>query len=155
MGSPGMMPVSCSRVATLVVCALGLLAPVAGAQRVTPVYGVHYGAPLKWSAVIGIGLRKTTSESTVFVAGEPGIGGWRASLGYTRMMSDLGSGYSLRASYLHTRTRAWLVDPDESFVGGELHFMPVFGLGARAGGFVRVDAAARTALFTADVSFAL
>ena len=91
-----------------------------------------------------------------FIAAEPGIGGWRASAGYLRMMSDLGSAYALRASFLRTGNRAWRAPAGTSFVGGELQYMPLFVLGVRVGAFGRIEGPGqRRGLLTADISMML
>ena len=105
---------------------------------------------IQTSVVAGGGASKT------FVAAEPGIGGWRASVGYLRPMSDLGAGYSVRGTFLQTNGRAWRAEPRSTFVGAELQVMPLFAFGARVGGFVRVSRQGdRRALLTADLSLSL
>ncbi len=95
-------------------------------------------------------------ERRAFIGAEPGMGGWRASVGYLRMTSNLGSGYSVRASLLGTNDRAWRVAPPSIFAGAEFQFMPVFVLGARLGGFVRISGQGQLRrLLTADVSLML
>jgi hypothetical protein len=47
--------------------------------------GFHYGVPLKWSALLAASYPVGSDESRAFVGAEPGIGGWRASVGYVRM----------------------------------------------------------------------
>lgn len=119
-------------------------------------FGVHYGLPLKWSAVVAASLPGGGKESKAFVAAEPGIGGWRASVGYLRMTSNLGSGYVARATLLRTNNKAWRAGPQSTFTGAEFQVMPLFGLGVRLGGFLRIGGqGARRGLFTADVSLML
>jgi hypothetical protein len=79
--------------------------------------GLHYGVPLKWSALIAASYPLGSDESRAFLGAEPGIGGWRASVGYLRMTSNLGSGYSARASLLRTNNRAWRAAPQSTFAG--------------------------------------
>jgi hypothetical protein len=118
-------------------------------------FGVHYGVPLKWSAALAAQL-PGTGKGSAFVAAEPGIGGWRASLGYARMTSDLGSGYVARATLLRTNDKAWRVAPRSTFAGAEFQVMPLFALGLRIGGFFRVGGrGGQRGLLTADMSFAL
>src|ERR1700737_2921937 len=62
--------------------------------------GLHYGVPLKWSTLIAVSSPVGSEESRAFIGAEPGIGGWRASVGYLGMTSTLGGGYSARAPLL-------------------------------------------------------
>jgi hypothetical protein len=119
--------------------------------------GFHYGVPLKWSGVIATSLPANLGKNARgFIAAEPGIGGWRASLGYLRMTSDLGSGYVARASFLRTNGSPWRTTPNSSFAGAEFQFMPLFATGARIGGFVRLgQRSGPRGLFTADISLML
>jgi hypothetical protein len=95
-------------------------------------------------------------KNNAFIAAEPGIGGWRASVGSSRMTSDLGSGYVARASFLRTNGNAWRTSPNSSFAGAEFQFMPLFVIGARVGGFVRLgQRSGSRGLFTADISLML
>jgi len=142
----------------------GLLAIPAEANGQAPsaeatpgfMFGVHYGLPLKWSAVVAASLPGGGKEGKPFVAAEPGIGGWRASVGYVRMTSNLGSGYVARATLLRTNNKAWGVGPQSTFAGAEFQVMPLFVLGFRLGGFVRIGGhAERRGLLTADLSLML
>ena len=117
--------------------------------------GLHYGVPLKWSAMVAASYPLGSDESRAFVGAEPGIGGWRASVGYLRMTSNLGSGYSARASLLRTNNRAWRVAPQSTFAGAEFQFMPLFVLGARIGAFLRIGGQGQHGLLTADASLML
>ena len=127
---------------------------VAGVSRF--IVGIHYGVPLKWSMVLAASLPGDDKDSKAFVAAEPGIGGWRAGVGYLKMTSDLGSGYVLRGTILRTNNNAWRAAPQLTFAGAEFQFMPLFALGARVGGFVRIGGQGeRRGLFTADVSLML
>ncbi|GAC1652098.1 MAG: hypothetical protein NVS4B3_13850 [Gemmatimonadaceae bacterium] len=119
-------------------------------------FGIHYGAPLKWSVLFGTSLPFGSKSSNAFVAAEPGIGGWRASVGYAPTPSSLGAGYSARATALRTTDRAWRADAQSTFVGVELQYLPMFALGARVGGFTRLNSGGGSrGLLTADVGFAL
>ncbi len=119
--------------------------------------GFHYGVPLKWSAGLAIPLPGGNDAANGFIAAEPGIGGWRASVGYLRITTGtLGSGYVTRASLLRTGNRAWRAPASATFLGGEFQYMPLLVLGVRAGAFVRVNkATGRKSLFTADISLML
>jgi len=137
----------------LFACGLLFQSTEAGGQQVTAVGGVHYGVPLKWSALLGIGA-PLAREGTAFLAGEPGIGGWRVSAGYSRMTGTLGAGLSIRASLLRTTQRAWRAPADKSYGGLELQYSPLFALGVRIGAFASLHSAAR-GLLTGDIGFAL
>ena len=118
--------------------------------------GIHYGVPLKWSAVLGVALPGSTRNSTTFVAAEPGIGGWRASVGYVKMTSELGSGYVARATLLRTNSKAWRADPQSTFAGAEFQLWPLFAIGARVGGFFRIAGRGeQRRLLTVDLSLLL
>jgi hypothetical protein len=118
--------------------------------------GIHYGVPLKWSAVLGVALPGSTRNSTTFVAAEPGIGGWRASVGYVRMTSELGSGYVARATLLRTNSKAWRAAPQSTFAGAEFQIWPLLAIGARVGGFFRIGGQGKQrGLLTADFSLLL
>jgi hypothetical protein len=118
--------------------------------------GIHYGVPLKWSAVLGVALPGSTRNSTTFVAGEPGIGGWRASVGYVKMTSELGSGYVGRATLLRTNNKAWRAAPQSTFAGAEFQIWPLLAIGARVGGFFRIAGRGeQRGLLTVDLSLLL
>ena len=55
--------------------------------------GLHYGVPLKWSIALGYILPGSYKDWQPFAAVEPGIGGFRASLGALKMTNELGGGY--------------------------------------------------------------
>jgi hypothetical protein len=138
-----------------------LLLAVASAEaqrQVRPLVGIHYGAPLKWSAAVGIGLLSSDkAEAGLFIAGEPGLGGWKASVGWIRMTGTLGTGRVARLSLLRTEGKPWRAPRQATFVGAEYQHMAIFALGARLGVFYRVAApqGERRALLTADVSWFL
>jgi len=137
-------------------CALGFRPACKNAPFIPFMMGFHYGAPLKWSVVLALSLPAGTEKTQPFVAAEPGIGGWRASVGYLRIMSDLGSGYVARATLLRTNNNAWSVAPQSTFAGAELQFMPLFAIGARLGGFLPIGGSGkRRGLMTADISLML
>ena len=119
-------------------------------------FGIHYGAPLKWSTALAASFAGDDKDSKAFVAAEPGIGGWRGSVGYLKITSNLGSGYVLRGTVLRTNNKAWRAGSQLTFAGAEFQFMPLFALGARVGGFVRIGGQGeRRGLLTADVSLML
>jgi len=144
------------RVASSLLLAYAILfqPTTAVSQQVTAVGGVHYGLPLKWSALLGVGL-PIGKERIAFLAGEPGIGGWRVSAGYLRMTGNLGTGFSARASLLRTTQRAWRAPADKSFGGLELQFSPLFALGVRIGAFASLRDSATRGMLAGDIGFAL
>jgi hypothetical protein len=142
----------------LIVGLLVLASASAEAQRrVRPLIGIHYGTPLKWSTAVGIGLVPDTTEGGVFVAAEPGLGGWRASVGWIRLTGNLGTGYVGRVTLLRTERRPWRAPPRATFVGAEYQHMPIFVLGVRLGAYHRLGRphGARRGLLTAGVSLFL
>jgi hypothetical protein len=148
----------------LVICGGFVLPRIADAQdQPGPVWttdrimlGFHYGIPLKWSGVLAVQLASGLRKNNAFIAAEPGIGGWRASLGSYRMTSGLASGYVARASFLRTNGNPWRASPNSSFAGAEFQFMPLFLIGARVGGFFRLGQRSGTrGLFTTDISLML
>jgi hypothetical protein len=149
----------------LMLCGGVVLPRIADAQDQPPkvwttdqfMIGFHYGFPLKLSGVFAAQLNPPGfGNNKPFIAAEPGIGGWRASLGYYRMTSDIGSGYVARASFLRTNGNPWRTSPNSSFAGAEFQFMPLFLTGLRVGGFVRLgQRSGPRGLFTADISLML
>ena len=148
----------------LMVCGTVVLPVIGDAQAEPPrvwttdqfMFGIHYGFPLKWSGVFAAQLASGLRKHNAFIAAEPGIGGWRASLGSYTTTSDIGSGYVARASFLRTNGNAWRTAPNSSFAGAEFQFMPLFITGVRVGGFVRLgQRSGPRGLFTADISLML
>ena len=140
-----------------------LLAPSASAaqRQVQRMFGIHYGAPLRWSATLAAGAPLSPSRGgdgpAAFLAVEPGLAGWRVSAGYLRLTGNLGSAHALRASVLRTGAYPWRAPSHATFLGVEGQLMPIFMFGLRAGGFYRVSAAdtRRRGLLTVDVSLLL
>lgn len=108
--------------------------------RVTPGFGLHYGSPMRISGALGvvIDLDKKSLDGILLLV-EPGQKGIEYSLGYLRMIGRFGSGISVRASALHTFKEPWEANPQTTYVGGELHWMAVLGVGGRAGLFKRAS----------------
>jgi hypothetical protein len=147
----------------LMLCTFALSARAHGQPGVL-VPGVHFGAPLRASILLAVapglgtptgGERKTR---TVFAGVEPGLGGWRASVGFmaVREWADFNlGGHSVRASVLRTNSRPSHAPANTTMVGGEYQFIPnLFGI--RVGVFSRVSKGdgPRTR-GTVDLSFAL
>jgi hypothetical protein len=107
--------------------------------RVTPVFGLHYGSPLRISGTVGvvIDLNKRNLDGILLLV-EPGQKGIEFSTGYLHTFGRFGSGLSVRASALHTYEDPWEANPQTTYLGGELHWMAVVGIGGRAGLFKRV-----------------
>jgi len=116
-------------------------------------FGIHYGVPLKWSLALAAPLPGTLAEWKPFIAAEPGLGGWRASAGAVKLTSELGSGWIGRATVLRTTGKAWRAPSQNTYVGPELQFMPLFAIGARVGGLFRVGGkGGQHGLLTVDAS---
>lgn len=118
-------------------------APPEGGPRLSPAYGVHYGTPLRFSVAAGAALDfdRTGSDGMTAMV-EQGQHGHEFSLGYFHMIGRLGSGASLRASVLRTAGEPWNADPHTTYVGGEVGWMLIFGVGGRAGYFRRASSQA-------------
>ena len=115
--------------------------------------GLHYGVPLKWSIALGYILPGSYRDWKPFAAVEPGIGGFRASLGALKITNELGGAYFARATVLHTTSKAWRAPAQATYVGPELQFAPIFAIGLRLGGFIRVGGNGdRHGLVTSDLS---
>ena len=108
--------------------------------RVSPAFGLHYGSPMRISGTLGviIDLDKKSLDGILLVA-EPGQKGIEFSAGYLKMIGRFGSGVSVRASALHTYDDPWEANPQTTYLGGEVHWMVVLGVGGRAGLFKRAS----------------
>lgn len=116
------------------------------------VAGIHYGVPLKWSLALGYVLPGDYNQWQPLTVAELGIGGWRAGLGAMKTTNELGGGYIVRAGVLHTDTKVWRAPPQATYVGPEFEFMPIFAIGVRVGGFIRVDGKSDRGLLTTDLN---
>lgn len=107
--------------------------------RVTPAFGLHYGSPMRISGAVGviIDLNKKNLDGILLLV-EPGQRGIGFSTGYLHTFGKFGSGASVRATALHTYEDPWEANPQTTYLGGELHWMAVIGIGGRAGLFRRV-----------------
>jgi len=130
--------------AVMPLCATAQQADTAGTSplspRVTPAFGLHYGSPMRISGALGVivDLDKKSLDGVMLLV-EPGQKGIEYSAGYLRMVGRFGSGISLRASVLHTYDDPWDANPQTNYVGGEVGWMVVLGVGGRAGLFHRVS----------------
>lgn len=127
--------------------------PSRGGSRLGPALGVHVGGPARVSAVLGASLTlDRRREDFLFAALEPGWKGDRVSAGYGRMLSNLGSLASGRATLLRMRHEP----APMTYAGMEAQFAPLFILGLRVGAFtpVRGDRA-RSPMLLADFSVGL
>ena len=110
------------------------------ALRVSPAFGVHYGTPLRFSLAAGVLIDKGRRHSDGVVAlVEVGQHGNELSAGYFRTLGHLGAGYSLRGAVLRTGDAPWNASPSTTYVGAELQYMAIFGVGARVGYFRRAS----------------
>ena len=108
--------------------------------RVSPAFGFHYGNPMRFSGAVGviIDLNKRNLDGILLLV-EPGQKGIQFSTGYLHTFGRFGSGLSVRASALHTYDDPWEANPQTTYLGGELHWMVVMGVGGRAGLFKRAS----------------
>lgn len=96
--------------------------------------GLHYGSPMRGSAAVGVLLDLNGNRNDgIIVMAEPGQQGNEISAGYFRMLGRFGSGYSVRAAFVRTRSDPWNASPSTDYVGLEGHWMMAFGVGARVG----------------------
>jgi hypothetical protein len=103
-------------------------------SRLAPAFGVHYGAPMRFSVSAGgaLDLDDRGTEGVLAVV-EQGQHGGAISAGYYHMVGRFGSGFSLRAAVLRTSGEPWSADPHTTYVGAEAHLMLILGVGGRAG----------------------
>ena len=110
--------------------------------QITPAFGLHYGNPARISAAFGIIVNPDRrGNDGLLILVEPGQKANELSAGYLRMIGHYGSGLSLRAALVHTKDDPWEANPNSTYVGGELHWMVIFGVGGRAGLYRRVGGA--------------
>lgn len=108
--------------------------------RVSPAFGVHYGTPLRFSLSAGVLIDKGRRHNDGVVAlVEAGQHGNEISAGYFRTLGRLGTGYSLRGAVIRTGDEPWNASPRTTYVGAELQYMAIFGVGARVGYFRRAS----------------
>lgn len=108
--------------------------------RVTPAFGLHYGSPMRLSGAVGVvvDLNKKNLDGILLLV-EPGQKGIGFSTGYLHTFGRFGSGISVRASAIRTYDDPWEANPRTTYLGGELHWMVVVGIGGRAGLFRRAS----------------
>jgi hypothetical protein len=120
---------------------------LAGAQhadrdssRVSVVYGVHYGLPMRLSLSLGAALGTNRSQTTGFLGMlEQGQQGSELSAGWFKTIGRYGSGVSIRGAVLRTAGEPWEANPHTTYAGGEVHWMVFLGVGGRAGLMRRVS----------------
>jgi hypothetical protein len=121
----------------LILLAVVLPSPAA-AQAGSYLAGIHIGGPAQASIAFGPAYRVRTSlggpkadkAEYLFAFVEPGVRAGRLSVGYTALVGNLGTGFTLRASMLRT----WKPTA-ETWFGGEISGMPLGTLGPRLGIF--------------------
>lgn len=108
--------------------------------HVLPALGVQIGAPQRASAALGIVVgedfvREGRDHSrNVALFAEPGIDAGRASLAYvSHGYGSFGSGFGIAATALRTWNEPWELDPNQTYVGGEVLFWPILFVGPRVG----------------------
>jgi hypothetical protein len=134
----------------LIAGAASLGATSVGAQRapndtttrfhVLPALGVQVGTPQKASAALGIVVgedfvrdgRDHSRNLALFA--EPGLDAGRASLAYvSHGYGSFGSGFGVAATVLRTWKDPWQLDPNQTYVGGEVLLWPILFVGPRVG----------------------
>jgi hypothetical protein len=108
--------------------------PGADASRLAPAYGLHYGAPMRFSIALGGTLdtdRRGTQGAIAML--EQGQHGNELSAGYFKMIGRYGTGFSVRGAVLRTGGEPWQANPHTTYVGGEVHLQLFLGVGGRAG----------------------
>lgn len=105
-----------------------------GSPRLVPAFGVHYGAPMRFSVSAGgaLDLSDHGNQGLLAVV-EQGQHGTEFSAGYYRMVSAFGSGFSLRAAVLRTSGEPWNANAHATYIGAEAHLMVIVGIGGRVG----------------------
>jgi hypothetical protein len=118
---------------------------------------LHYGLPLKLSVPLNFTFTVPQAEGTegVFVAIEPGLGGFQESIGYLVRGVDPVLRGAVRLSVLHPRKRAWRAPAGSHFVGVQVQWLRTI-VNARAGAFLKAaGSSSRRGLFTLDVGLGL
>lgn len=105
----------------------------------SPAVGVHYGTPLRLSVAVGALIGSRRRNDGMIATIEPGRQGTELSVGYFRMRGQLGSGYSLRGALMRTGDEPWNASPHTTYVGAEVHWMLLLGVGGRVGYFRRAS----------------
>jgi hypothetical protein len=108
--------------------------------HVLPALGVHIGTPQRASAALGIVVgedfvREGRDHSrNIALFAEPGLGAGRASLAYvSHGYGSFGSGFGFAATALRTWQEPWQLEPNQTYVGGEVLFWPILFVGPRVG----------------------
>jgi hypothetical protein len=108
--------------------------------HVLPAAGLQVGTPQKVSAALGIVVgedfvrdgRDHSRNLALFA--EPGLGGGRASLAYvSHGYGSFGSGFGVAATMLRTWREPWQLEPNQTYVGGEVLLWPILFVGPRIG----------------------
>lgn len=105
-----------------------------------PALGVQIGTPQRASAALGIVLGEDflrdgrDHSRNVALFAEPGFGAGRASLAYvSHGYGSFGSGFGVAATALRTWNEPWQLDPNQTYVGGEVLIWPILFVGPRIG----------------------
>jgi len=108
--------------------------------HVLPALGLQVGTPQKASAALGVVFgadfvrdgRDHSRNVAMFV--EPGLSAGRASIAYVdHGYGSFGSGFGVAATVLRTWKEPWQVDPNQTYVGGEVLVWPILFVGPRVG----------------------
>jgi hypothetical protein len=110
--------------------------------------GITYGAPLKWAASYGGGLRREYDDAPdvcVMGVGKVGIGGAQASLGVGASLGALGGGVMVSGNLLRTFSTPLHATARRTYVGASLHLWPIIAFGGEIGYYTRLGDAAGAA----------
>jgi len=110
--------------------------------RISPALGLHFGAPQKASAAVGVlvgedwqsGARDHSRNAAIVV--EPGVSAGRASIAYVdHGYGSFGSGFGVAGTVLRTWNDPWWTRENATYAGGEVFLWPIVFIGPRLGLF--------------------
>ncbi|HEY4307138.1 MAG TPA: hypothetical protein VGM82_21895 [Gemmatimonadaceae bacterium] len=114
--------------------------------HILPALGLQVGTPQKVSAALGVVLGEDfvldghDHSRNVALFAEPGLGAGRASLAYvSHGYGSFGSGFGVAATAMRTWKDPWQLDPNQTYVGGEILVWPILFVGPRVGLFRNVS----------------
>jgi hypothetical protein len=114
--------------------------------HILPALGLQVGTPQKASAALGVVFGQELSRNgrehsrNVALYVEPGISAGRASIAYVdHGYGSFGSGFGLAATGMRTWNEPWQINPDQTYVGGEVLVWPILFVGPRVGLFRNVS----------------
>lgn len=108
--------------------------------HILPALGVQVGTPQKVSAAIGVVVGQEfvrdghEHSRNIALFAEPGLGAGRASIAYvSHGYGSFGSGFGVAATALRTWREPWQLEPNQTYVGGEVLLWPILFVGPRVG----------------------